>query len=342
MANVEPDIHRSKPGYDASRLIGIQYLRAAAALQVLFYHASLSARLPAVGFGFGVPLFFVISGFIMVLVTRQPVGPAQFMRRRFWRVVPLYWIVTTVAALPPAVGGSLSFRHLAASYSFLPFGKPGADAHYFPVLNVGWTLNYEMFFYALFGGSLCLPRRARPIALATVFITLVLVGLVARPEVAWAAFYTNPLILQFLVGTWLGWWWTANRSILWPVAGCACGIAFLKVSHADNLEPGLGGAIFAATLILPVLLLERSKLSIRKVGPLQFMGDASYSLYLWHPLVLAAIRHMTPITGVPFLLIGIVCSVVVGFASYLLVERPLFRHFGEDRRALTDPLTAGP
>ncbi|MEY2952412.1 MAG: hypothetical protein RLZZ401_499, partial [Pseudomonadota bacterium] len=85
----------------------IQYLRGVAALLVVWHHAGgqvpgISQFLPERGFGVsGVDLFFVISGFIMVLTTEgKSVTPWQFLQRRLVRVVPLYWPLTiTVAVL---------------------------------------------------------------------------------------------------------------------------------------------------------------------------------------------------------------------------------------------------
>ena len=67
--------------HERERLIGVQYLRALAALQVVVYHSSVEAdRLILLG-NFGVPLFFVVSGFIMMVVTERECSPFAFLRR---------------------------------------------------------------------------------------------------------------------------------------------------------------------------------------------------------------------------------------------------------------------
>ena len=100
----------STPASD--RIFGIEVLRAAAALIVTVCHAeyelaridALPAAMPSAVLqaltGFGVQLFFVVSGFVMVYAS-EPLfgsrwGPVVFFERRLIRIVPLYWIVTTI------------------------------------------------------------------------------------------------------------------------------------------------------------------------------------------------------------------------------------------------------
>jgi exopolysaccharide production protein ExoZ len=107
--------------------------------------------------GAGVDIFFVISGFVMIissqsLLTRSD-GWKQFGLRRIVRIVPLYWSLLTLKLvtllLVPSV---LRVTHIApwaiiGSYLFVPsFNHDGDIA---PILFVGWTLNFEMFFYLL-------------------------------------------------------------------------------------------------------------------------------------------------------------------------------------------------
>src|SRR5690606_35064881 len=102
---------------------------------------------------FGVDLFFVISGFIMVHVSRnqfaRPGAPLDFVRRRLVRIVPLYWTMTTlmvavVLLLPQSVDTATADpRQWIASYLFIPFER-ASDGMMRPVLGLGWSLNYEM------------------------------------------------------------------------------------------------------------------------------------------------------------------------------------------------------
>src|SRR3954465_1750265 len=173
-------------------VVAIQYLRAIAAGLIAFQHAM---GIPAfvhyaAHFGtVGVDLFFVISGFIMWTTTEgSEHAPVHFCLAGILRVVPLYWIFTTIyvaAALLTPEGFyvvHLQAAHIIKSYLFVPATHPNLGL-IAPVYTLGWTLNYEMFFYLLFG--LCLFvrwPRARFALLAGAFLLLVAGGLLTQPE----------------------------------------------------------------------------------------------------------------------------------------------------------------
>jgi exopolysaccharide production protein ExoZ len=112
-------------------------------------------------------MFFVISGFVIVHVTkkfhRRTFGPREFFLRRLARIVPLYWIMTSaILFYLLREYGSLARVNLTplsvvSSYLFIPFLQ--TDGAMLPVHGVGWTLNYEMFFYAWFCLALLFARR---------------------------------------------------------------------------------------------------------------------------------------------------------------------------------------
>jgi len=159
-------------------LTSIQALRGFAVMLVVLFHIQhyvagrlqLPNLLPRFDIGVaGVDVFFVISGFIMVYASErlfaQPGGVRVFCLRRIVRIVPMYWAATTVLLVYVlaryadfgAVLGGAGRDYVIASYLFYPYVRP--DGWGAPFLGVGWTLNYEMFFYAIFGLSLALPRR---------------------------------------------------------------------------------------------------------------------------------------------------------------------------------------
>ena len=163
---------------DTSRLGMVQALRAIAALTVVFGHAQTEAlslvAAKAGGLstflvdktGAGVDLFFVISGFVMVHASQRLFGEAgaakTFLLRRLFRIVPLYWAVTTLFLLAMLATPALlssdapTLVEIVKSYLFVPYAKAGAEMMQ-PVYKLGWTLNYEMFFYGLFGLVIWMP-----------------------------------------------------------------------------------------------------------------------------------------------------------------------------------------
>ncbi|HEY0148241.1 MAG TPA: acyltransferase [Allosphingosinicella sp.] len=336
--------------HERERLIGVQYLRALAALQVVVYHSSVEAdRLILLG-NFGVPLFFVVSGFIMMVVTERECSPFAFLRRRIARVAPIYWIATTTLLGLAALQGwafwadRARWPHVAFSYLFLPWGRANADEHFFPILGVGWTLNYEMFFYALVGLSLLLPGRFKVAALSAVMLGLVALGALAQPTFAILAFWTEPVILQFLAGVWIGaWWLRGKRRFLWPLAACVVLLSFALLS--GPFQQALLGALKGSVLLLAALWLEGAGLFRKPFAPLRLLGDASYSIYLWHPLiliVLGVIFHVVALPKWPLLPLGILASIVGGIIAYLVLERPLMRFLRLPRFSRGVPVPAGP
>jgi exopolysaccharide production protein ExoZ len=131
------------------KVVSIQYLRAVAALGVVAYHAGIEAgwanTWPLEGMSAGVDIFFVISGFIMWITTdRTGMKPIEFWRRRIERIVPLYWIVTTLAVLvaigSTSLGGKTNLWHVVSSYLFLPSTNPDTGKLE-PIVSPGWSLN---------------------------------------------------------------------------------------------------------------------------------------------------------------------------------------------------------
>jgi exopolysaccharide production protein ExoZ len=168
----------------APTLLGIQVLRAVAALTVMLVHLSSEialklgqAPLPgAAFFGIGVDLFFVISGFIIVYASetlfQTPRGGRTFFLRRLLRIAPIYYVATAIllihvfARYDSLAAANMSWVQLWTSLLFIPYPAPNGDIT--PILVVGWTLNYEMFFYLLFALAVFLPRTQAVVATAAV------------------------------------------------------------------------------------------------------------------------------------------------------------------------------
>jgi exopolysaccharide production protein ExoZ len=196
---------------DAGVIYNLQYLRALAALLVVFYHgeaiwnqfAAHKMALFDAGAG-GVDVFFVISGLIMWVTTcdgRHSAG--AFIRNRLIRIVPLYWLMTALKlalalALPFLTDLQLDPVHITASFAFVAWPEPGTGI-YAPLLQPGWTLNLEMFFYAAFAAALLLPVRLRPLAICG-FLALCTVAGLNAIENSSGAFYGSPIVLEFAAG----------------------------------------------------------------------------------------------------------------------------------------------
>ena len=335
----------------------IQLLRALAALMVVVHHATIMLsqrnRLPIPNWlngSSGVDLFFVISGFVMTIssapLLSAPHPARTFLARRLERVVPMYWLVTTVKIavllLVPALGlnalGSMS--HVLGSYLFIPSYNPEQAIE--PVVVVGWTLNYEMAFYVLFAAALAL--RLKPLrVLAPPLLVFGLWGLVHAPRgPVWVEFYQNTLLLEFLFGVLLGLALPRVLRLPWPaglvlVAGGLGALLFWRdpgVSNARGLEWGLP----ALAVVAGALTLE-SRWGARSPRWLLELGDASYSIYLIHTfalpavgLLLSRLRHPWAGEIAMSVIVAVVLSTAAGELTYRLVELPMTRWFKGRRR----------
>lgn len=272
-------------------LIGVQYLRGLAAMLVVFIH--LQEQLQRAGFPIsivdygsaGVDIFFVISGFVMWHTTVQPMAASEFYRRRVIRIVPLYWLLTTlmlgILLVAPALvrSGAVDWGHVAASFFFIAQPHPSIPNSMFPLLVPGWTLNYEMYFYLLFGAMLFLPAQSRAIAVALVFGGLSLLNLLAPQGLSVFGFYTDPIILEFAVGALLGYacqrgaWLPARIAVPLAIAGIT--LIVLKFDAPRILSNGIGSML----LVIAIVLVEVRRPIAKRPLPL-LIGDASYSIYL--------------------------------------------------------------
>jgi exopolysaccharide production protein ExoZ len=326
----------------------IQYLRAAAALAVVIFHAAEKTGHDFTIGAAGVDVFFVISGFIMwVISDRRPITPAKFIADRLRRIVPVYWLATAVMVAGALTGlfpnMVLTVEHLAASLFFIPARSP-SSGEIWPVLVQGWTLNFEMLFYAVFAASLLLPRHWRLPAIAALFAALVGIGLVVPIENALTLTYTRPIILEFVAGMIVGEVWLKGR-----VPGAAIGSLLIACSlggfgligwlHLPFDEWTTGP--LAVLLVLGALSLEASGRAPVLTLP-NLVGDASYSIYLWHTFAISVVAKAGSMLGIHpaiSMVLAIVSGTLCGIAAYALLERPLLRRGRAAPRAvgLTGP-----
>jgi exopolysaccharide production protein ExoZ len=299
-------------------LLSIQYLRAAAALAVVLFHAQHGIIIGQAG----VDVFFVISGFVMWTVTAKPIGPGEFLMHRLVRIVPLYWIATVLMA----VHQQASFADTIRSLLFWPYRNATGDV--WPVLVQGWTLNFEMFFYMVFAASLLIPRKFRLISLTAVLGVLAAAGLIygQRPAIFWT--WANPLHLEFLAGAWISEAWLRGG-----VLSRRTGVAMLLVSLAGFAISAFGTTPEVGRFIewgLPAVLLVAAAVSIESsrgvpaIGPLKLLGDASYSIYLFFPFVLVTTQKL--VAGAPPLIVvtvTVTTCACLGVAVFTIIEKPL-------------------
>jgi exopolysaccharide production protein ExoZ len=323
------------PPRDRGVLLSIQYLRVVAALGVVLSHIAGHAHFSLQTGAAGVDIFFVISGFIMWTVTAQrPVPPGRFMLDRVTRIAPPYVLLTAVVYLaarhlPDAFPDMrTSLHHAVLSMLFIPHRDPYGTA--FPLIIPGWTLIYEMFFYAVFALALLAPRARRAVLCSCVLAALVVLGASLHSRIVAVDTYTNPLLLEFVAGLWLGVAWQSDRlpGRAWAWLALLLGAAALLFWHLlAGFQPDAWRAIIwglPATMIVGgVLALERRG-GIPRSRLLLLLGNASYSIYLTNVFIIAAASRVLGKVSVPLYLVAAVVAVLAGGVVFWhLIERPL-------------------
>jgi exopolysaccharide production protein ExoZ len=297
----------------------------------------------------GVDLFFIISGFVMITSTwhefATPAISGRFFLRRLTRIYPAYWIaMLPILALylvaPHLVNGSQVIRPSIPA-SLLLFPQVGK-----PLLTVSWTLVYEMFFYVVFALVLAFDRRfCLPLLGGWGVLTLLAAVLLHSWHNPYFDVYANPLLLEFIFGVLAG-YLVQTRGGLFPIPSLFLGLAGIAVAvvfyNQLNVAAGLQGELRFLCIGVPVWLIFNGVIGFETrfglIFPrsLQAIGNASYSLYLWHvPLSILAGRfwgalRMNPNPALHALWLGGVIVFVVGSSLmlYTLIERPMLRVFG--------------
>jgi exopolysaccharide production protein ExoZ len=314
-------------------LVSVQYLRAFAAASVIVYHTLLSVLaigpeepFSIYGLAFGADIFFVISGFIMWTATQgSRSGPRRFLKARFVRVVPFYWLALAVYLGVIFVQGGYTFSgfprldEIVKAYLFIPYidSHTGLNSPYY---TLGWTLNHEMFFYAVFACALlCRSDVLRFGFVMALFALLVLMRPVVDASDPVLFRLTSPLMLEFFAGMAIA--FARQRRLVPPrqaaILALILAFAFMILvssSHADHWPRVVYFGVPATLIVLGVVSLE-DWLSRRPARPLLLLGDASYSLYLSHDIVLKLIF----VYGAGFA----VSHAVIAFAAILAVELAL-------------------
>ncbi len=324
----------------------IQALRGIAAVLVLLLHARIAVwwakdlwHIPFVSSHgmVGVSLFFCISGFIIAhVVSRNSFEPVSFMVKRIWRIVPIYWIVTTLALVFwytsrfwRADMDRLGLVGVLKSYLIFP--QSG-----FPLVNPGWSLEHEIIFYVL--AALIVPFARLP-GLFLALIGLWVCGIFYK---GWDYHLFSYSQLYFAFGIVAYWCRGVAVKFLAPVALVSVPLAICSMYKVINISPTANVALTAigcSSLIATLVSMESNGLKFPKW--LVSIGDASYSIYIVHWIVLPWVGFVAYRVGgsmEAWRWIAFCVCMLVGFASRKYLEIPLmnvkFIHrIGRRRRA---------
>ena len=275
----------------------------------------------------GVDLFFVISGFVIYYsVIGKEVSPLKFAVNRAIRILPVYWIFTLATAvcivfLPgivPLTGYDPIF--LLKSLLFVPEENPSGIG-YFPILTVGWTLNYEMAFYAIFTIALLFKRKY--------LIAMLVLGVTALESLLYKLggdfiFYRNAMVYEFLFGVFAAVLYRKGWLKLNPylaIGLIAARAVFILMSDGVTHGPVKYGLPCVA--IVGFLSLENF---FKGDNFLMRLGDWSYSTYLCHVLIISFVFYVSKSYAdtafIVWLVLISMLVVALSWMSYSYIERP--------------------
>lgn len=326
----------------------IQYLRFFAALAVLIVHICDEIGLSFHQGHFGVDLFFVISGFVIYFVTdheQQRLG--TFLRKRALRVAVPYYVILGFVVCDVLFLGLLdyAFRDLTLSnilHSFAFVFETGeTGAFNLPIYRIGWTLNYEMFFYLIFGICMAVSHRHRFLLSSAVIMGLSVFQWWVKFEGGFWYMLQTRTSIEFIYGMAIAFAYTRfsnlprrfrRLSVAGLVLSCFA-LALMWLAPSVSAYSGtrfLTAGLPASLLVLGLLMLEHTG-RLPFWGPLFYLGGASYSLYLVHLLVVKGMTVALPgpfISEAPLMALGLMmgASLLAAIAFHHLCERPVMRY----------------
>jgi exopolysaccharide production protein ExoZ len=308
----------------------VQILRFIAALMVVYLHAvQIAIRVngsiglippAAANLGYaGVDIFFVISGLIIAKIAPKKI-PSDFIWSRITRIVPMYfffsvlWLAVNLATI------GFSWRDALATFLFWP----ATDTMTAPVLPVGWSLCFEMLFYVC-AWAVLLNRLC-----AIFFVVAYVIVLVLHVDVPLLQFVGNPIILEFLAGVAIAYTPSCRLGVMALPLGALMLVGAGVIGVAPQNPEGFSNTDAMQRVLtfgIPSAMIVYGTLQIKaRESVWTYLGDASYSLYLSHMLVmlpLVAFWRKVPMPSDIIILVCIAISIPFAWRIYERFEKPI-------------------
>ncbi|WP_134702556.1 acyltransferase [Ammoniphilus sp. YIM 78166] len=305
----------------------LQLLRGVAAILIVFFHAFGENSIFVYGV-YGVDLFFVLSGFIIMYTHHSDIGLSNTLRdfliKRLVRIFPTYWMVTfCYITLVTISGHALSVEYIVKSLLLLPQDT-------LPIVGVAWSLQFELLFYLIFSLLILNKKIFYPMfwmwGLASMSFLFLPIEL---PKVL--KFIFSPFNLEFLLGCIIALVIIKNKLSYKWIAGMGISTIiisfFLQYKVFFEVHRVIFWGVPFSILILGLVKLEiRRRVHIPRV--LTYFGDASYSIYLTHLISLLVLEDIAEMILVENLILAkfLICalSIMLGCIFYSLFERKYY------------------
>ncbi|QUQ66267.1 acyltransferase family protein [Kutzneria sp. CA-103260] len=330
------------------RFPALDGLRAVAALMVVLFHSQGPDWLQG---WLGVQVFFVLSGFLITTLLLREEGRkgrislADFYRRRAFRILPVYFLVLLLTAVGLLVAGEFFRDPLGHDFPlylvfFNEFGHGGPYGQ-------SWSLGIEQKFYLLWPLLAFVVGRSRRLS---VTLGLMAVALAVAPFTVsadprgWPVHYFSVLVgclLAITMHSPRGYrlirpltrpWVTVVAAVLFVGAH----LSVTAVSNAIDKSwllstiPGFVSVVplyaVAVALMLPALLVPGPPQWLLSRRPMVFLGERSYSIYLWQSIAQGVVIAILPASaGIGRWLPTAIVAVVLADLCYRWLERPMIR-----------------
>lgn len=338
-----------------NKIYSIQILRGVAALLVVLYHILMtedkfsgSNKLLPDFFEIGktgVDLFFVISGFILAVITYDTWGSGnsfKFILKRFSRIYPTYWFYLLIALSVYLVQPRLVYSSQHSEFNFftslflIPNKKP-------PLILAAWTLVYEVYFYVLFSVVISFKKKYVIVAFSLWLFLLVGSNLffsIDRSDY-FLYFITHPYQIEFILGVFCAVLYKSHKikfpnilySLLCLISLCLIPYFYYTV-YKQILPQSLIFGLLYSTIVFTLVSIERkSNLQYPKI--FITIGDSSYSMYLSNMMILNALGRLwnnfmnhpdSLFDNWVLLFISIVAITIWSYLSARFIERPSYNY----------------
>ena len=345
-------------------LLSIHYLRGIACLAVVFFHyrgllnntytqQNLGDLLFEGGY-FGVDIFFMLSGFVIVLSTTRDHSSINFIIRRVLRLYPVYIVCLALFACVYFINKPVDIR-IIKSALLLPFDFNAEAPYYgFSLIYTAWTLTYEVCFYFIFLISMYISGKFRTYICSAIIISMVYaLNIYINGDLSFASnsslqfsakssvqgivkIFASPMLFEFVYGMILCELYLKIKHLQLKSYKMATlilllAIAFSLFSYGSRYNGGhgiLNVGVHCMILMFAMVFFELVK-GMKVIKPLIFLGDISYSLYLIHPMLMDTLYtpgfSFAPFefaTGFSKFFLALTMAITISYVAYVLIEKP--------------------
>lgn len=301
-------------------IYSLQILRFFAALSVIIFHVPIVN-----GTSIGVDVFFIISGFVIALVLRK--SNNYFLLRRIIRILPLYWLLTIFIFISKTQFpflfsfNEITYVDLIKSLFFIPIYSEIENKILYPIIMVGWTLNYEIFFYFIVAIILLFTKKNLNLVIIAVLLSLFFISNLYKDKHYLFLFISNSIILEFAFGIILFLIYNnfKNNQIFDHFISIISVFILLILSFYffQNFEIRIINHGIPAFLLVFLFLQINKYFKENKF--FNTLGVISYAMYLVHPYFLSLNYKIISKYNIQYTFISyFICLTIIIIISYLI------------------------